>query len=227
MFLSKLVFSATMQGREIGVLDLSNIYQHHQFIWRLFDPDENQHMTKGDFLYRLDSIADVPVIHLLSARKPHDTINRWQVVCNKWQPDLENGGLFQFSLRINPTIKIDNKRHDIFLNAKKQASANKPRDLHELLQIAGIEFLTKRQASWGVTFRSETLSFGNNQKYSGNNAHGGERNSEHNGNIIISSVDYQGILQINDRNLFESKIKQGFGHGKRFGCGLMLLNKIS
>ena len=41
-----------------------------------------------------------------------------------------------------------------------------------------------------------------------------------------SSMDYQGILQIADKDIFWEQLQKGFGPAKRFGCGLMLIRRV-
>ncbi|WP_257279962.1 MULTISPECIES: type I-E CRISPR-associated protein Cas6/Cse3/CasE [unclassified Endozoicomonas] len=45
-------------------------------------------------------------------------------------------------------------------------------------------------------------------------------------NAGYSSMDYQGVLQITNENLFWEQLQKGFGQAKRFGCGLMLIRRL-
>ena len=223
MYYSKLIFTPHQKGEEVGVLEWENIYQHHQFIWGLFDSDNNQALQAGDFVFKVDQLAETPVIHLLSKRQPKQQINRWQVNSSLWQPDIAENALFQFALRVNPCVKINGKRHDIFLHAKKTATPEEQKNLHQTLTDVGNQFLLKRAESWGVEFLNDSIRFGNSNTCQGKK-HDSTATKHH--NIKISMVDYSGILKIKDPTLFTEKITKGIGHAKRFGCGLMLINKI-
>lgn len=41
--------------------------------------------------------------------------------------------------------------------------------------------------------------------------------------IQFSSVDYSGVLVVNEPTLFLQRLIQGYGKSRAFGCGLMLI----
>lgn len=41
--------------------------------------------------------------------------------------------------------------------------------------------------------------------------------------IQFSSVDYTGVLVINEPALFLQRLAQGFGKSRAFGCGMMMI----
>ena len=45
-------------------------------------------------------------------------------------------------------------------------------------------------------------------------------------NAGYSSMDYHGILEVQDADTFVTQLKKGFGPAKRFGCGLMLIRRL-
>lgn len=44
--------------------------------------------------------------------------------------------------------------------------------------------------------------------------------------ITLYVVDFDGMLQVTDENLFMDAIKNGIGRAKGFGCGLLRVNKL-
>ena len=50
-------------------------------------------------------------------------------------------------------------------------------------------------------------------------------NAKKNRRAGFSSVDYQGILQVSEPDIFREHLATGIGPAKRFGCGLMLICK--
>lgn len=220
-YYSRFLFDLQVKGADIGNLQWDDLYQHHQFVWRLFDRKDTATQECGDFLYRIDYFVDTPVIHVLSRFEPLAKIARWQVNCQPWQPAIKEGALFQFSLRANPVVALEGKRHDVFMHAKKQYQENDPEPLTHRMYEAGLQYLTKRADSLGVEFVGETLEFGNKQTQVG--CKPGEEAAP----ITITTVDYKGVLRVKDRNRFAEKAALGIGRAKRFGCGLMLLNKIA
>lgn len=225
MYYSKLVFDPREKGVEVGVLNWDNVYQHHQFIWGLFPKSIRKNKQSADFIYKIEVLADTPIIHLVSKHPPMEKINRWQVTIEPWQWDIQAGELLQFSLRINPVVTIQGKRQDIFLHAKKSMTQDETRPLHQLLTDTGNEFLKKRANSWGVEFLPGSISFSNSQTLRG--VKQVKDTTETKENISISMVDYQGLLKVTEPALLSAKLLSGFGHAKRFGCGLMLLKNLS
>ena len=44
--------------------------------------------------------------------------------------------------------------------------------------------------------------------------------------IQFSSLDYQGVATVKDSGLLKRALVQGVGHGKGFGCGLLLVRYL-
>lgn len=220
-FYSRFLFDPQAQGTDPRSLQWDDLYQHHQFVWRLFNREDTATEKQGDFLYRMDYFVDTPVIHVLSRYQPQAAIARWQVESQPWQPDIEDGALFQFSLRANPVVAQDGKRHDVFMHAKTQYAPDDPVPLNQKMYDAGLQYLTKRAESLGVEFMGNTLEFGNKQTQTG------IKPGEAQQTITITSADYKGVLKVTNKERFMEKLTSGIGRAKRFGCGLMLLKKIA
>jgi len=229
-YYSKLFYSPETQGKDIGFLQNDDVYEHHRFVWRIFNENDTQKPDAAQFLYRIDYFLDTPVIYVLSRYKPESQIKRWQVQTKVWQPGIVDGAMFQFSLRANPTIGISGKRHDVFMHVKKHYSGEDQFELRELMFSAGKGFLQNKAKTIGIEFLGETLDFSNKQKLTGVKHANGE-NIVHSGKtenaITISTVDYQGVFRVVDQTLLLQNVLKGIGRAKRFGCGLMLLNRIA
>jgi CRISPR system Cascade subunit CasE len=44
--------------------------------------------------------------------------------------------------------------------------------------------------------------------------------------VRIGVLDFEGVLRVNDPDLFLGAIARGFGRAKAFGCGLMLIKPV-
>jgi CRISPR system Cascade subunit CasE len=44
---------------------------------------------------------------------------------------------------------------------------------------------------------------------------------------VLGVLDLSGVLEVTDPPRFLTKLAQGFGKGKAFGCGLMLIRPVS
>lgn len=220
MYLSKLIFIPSMQGEDIGRFSASNVYSQHQWLWRCFDAQENSKLNKADFLFRVDIFSHGLVIYLQSKRMPKQQIEGWSVATELLDLAFKPDDLVQFSLRANPTItkKLNGKpkRHDVLMHAKQQAKAGAEANVFDVVQQAGVDWLLKRQSTLGVAFLENTVEFTNYQQHVLSN-----------GSISYSSVDYQGVLKVSDAVLFSEAVSRGIGKAKAFGCGLMLIRRLS
>jgi CRISPR system Cascade subunit CasE len=46
------------------------------------------------------------------------------------------------------------------------------------------------------------------------------------GAAVFGVLDMSGALEVTDPERFLTKLAQGFGRGKAFGCGLMLIRRV-
>jgi len=200
---------------------LGDAYREHQMLWQLFEPDPN---AKRDFLYRRDVYHGVPRYFILSKRPPVNSLGLWHIDPPKpFRPMLQSGQRLAFMLRVNPVVSRDGKRHDVVTDRKLQMGwKNLP--IHErpplssLIQESGIDWLQQRAERYGFSFVEEAV------RVDGYHLHRTRRNSRL---IRFSSMDFSGLLTVNNPDLFINAIKNGIGPAKAFGCGLMLIRKIN
>lgn len=220
MFLSKLVYSPGVKGKAIGKFEFQNEYNHHQWLWKCFDENENGQLSRADFIFRHDVLSNIPVIYLLSERKPAESVKDWKISVNEFTGSANEGDLVQFSLRANPTVAItvDGKqtRHDVLMHAKFQCRGADNTDVLAAVDDAAKGWLVNREEMLGVQFISESVEFSNYKQHKISK----ERN------ISISSLDYSGLLRVKDADVFNKKLCKGIGRAKAFGCGLMLVRHL-
>jgi CRISPR system Cascade subunit CasE len=118
-------------------------------------------------------------------------------------------------------------RHDVVMHLKKSLSADEKEvySQAELEQIAGEKWLNKQAENKGFKVLSVI-------------AQGYQQHQFKKRGIKISTLDFQGLLEVTDPKLFfekvfYGKIKEedneprirGIGSAKAFGCGLMLIKR--
>lgn len=221
-----------------------NHYQLHQLLWQLFQdkPDKDR-----DFLFRQDMDAQgLPVFYLLSKYKPSQSVKTLVVETRDFDTEnaklnLKAGDRLQFNLRANPVSnskqerndaekeqylerrkeqnlkeKLTKKRihHDVVMHLKKSLSdAEKANYTQaELEQLAGEKWLAEKSEKNGFKLLSVT-------------AQGYQQHQFKKRQIKISTLDFDGILEITDPELFKLALFNGIGSAKAFGCGLMLIKR--
>lgn len=223
MYLSKMTLQRTTQTAKLFLeLGERGAYASHQLLWQLF-PSE----AKRGFLFREEiGSHGIPEFYVLSLNPPRDDRALFSIQTKAFNPRIHDGQRLSFKLRVNPTVCItDNegrsKRHDVIMHAKRKSRQVGEHDqtaLKILMDNAAHQWIAneKRLAEWGVSldFLPEI-----------------ERYTQHQGvkkdnKISFSSVDFQGVITVNNAEVFVERLKSGFGRSKALGCGLMLIKPI-
>ncbi len=146
---------------------------------------------------------------------------------------MKEGERLSFSLRVNPVVTKKNgdgkrSRHDVVMDAKqkiKKEEGCRPGtpgikiDMPELIRKTGLKWLASRSNACGFTFCPEQVSvegyFQHRMAKSGKSKL-----------ISFSTLDFDGLLTVNDVPNFTQMLFTGMGPAKAFGCGLMLVRRI-
>jgi|UniRef100_A6W167 CRISPR system Cascade subunit CasE len=224
MYLSKVSFQASQQARQLLLgFGGKGVYSTHQMLWQLFTEEDER-----SFLFREEQSADgSKAFFVLSSVKPESDESTFNVKTKTFMPKLQSGQRLGFTLRANPTVcttdeKGKSKRHDVMMHAKKAAKESGVSDSEEIrliMEQAAQEWIAnpKRLENWGFTldFLPEVQTY---------MQHRSDKNRED--KIRFSSVDYQGVLTVQDPEKFLEQLEKGFGRAKSLGCGLMLIKSI-
>jgi len=187
----------------------------HSLVWTLFSDSSDR---TRDFLWREDAPG---VFMTLSARRPADPHDLFDLESKSFEPALSVGDRLGFRMRANPTITHSagkgsrGKRSDVVMDALRgvpDRAAARP----EVIVSAGRAWLAGVGARSGFIPDPDTLVDGYDQRRLERS--GGAR-------LRFSILDFEGRLTVQDPVLFISRIVQGFGRAKSFGCGLMLIRR--
>lgn len=201
--------------------DLSDPYQLHATLCRAFSNRE-QKCPPGEFLWRLEpdtSVNDFPAVLLQSRSQPD-----WEAIgVNGWAAQIDppidlarkltgylfqTGRRFRFRLRANPCVTRNGKRLGLFrLEDQEQWLARQGRQHGFALPILpGFDLLESSTKRVDVHVSQERML----------------RGKQHGGNIIsIFSVLYDGIFSLTDPDKCMYALRNGIGHGKTMGLGLL------
>jgi CRISPR system Cascade subunit CasE len=213
MVISKITFNESAAFSEI----FSGGYVLHQAVWDLFSDSPDR---RRDFLYRLDFVGRLPFVYTVSNRAPNDVKGLWRIETKEYSPKVEKGMKLGFSVRVNPTVKRDGKRHDVVMDAKckvRMSDSNGEVSMQELIVDSCGKWLEKRSLENGfkiLQFRADGY-----RQIQFNKVKGGKP-------VHYSTVDIAGILELTEPELFSDVLFEGIGPEKGFGCGLMLVRKI-
>lgn len=213
-------------------------HSDHQFLWRFFPAADG---TARDFLFRRvepGSAQRQPQFYCVAGRAAVAPHPAWQVDVRPYAPKVEAGDCLHFDLRVNPTQahKRDGKsfRDDVVMHAKKRImaehgarrwadvpAASRP-PLYELAEQAVRAWLGTADRP-GLSAR-HGFAVGEDLRVDAYRQHRLAREGDKK-DITLSTVDLAGTLQVIDALRFEQALLGGIGHGKAFGCGLLLVRR--
>lgn len=232
MYLSKVSLQSSQQVHQLllGFGD-KGVYSDHQILWQLF-ADQCQEGEERPFLFREEQAANGKSnFYVLSTIAPKIDSSVFNAQSKAFTPQLHQGQRLSFKLKANPTVCVTDKtgkskRCDVMMHAKYTAKEQGIKDkgvIQDLMKQAAQEWLAnpKRLSDWGFTldFLPEV------QAYHQHTTHKGKKQSKKE-KIRFSSVDYQGVLTVQEPDKFVAQLAKGFGRSKALGCGLMLIRSL-
>jgi len=206
-----------------GQLMSGNAYAAHQLLWQLFpnDPD-----AQRDFIFRQEINRGWPMFYLVSKRKPQQVDVFSSVACKEYNPILCVGEQLAFSLRANPVIarkvagKKNSSKHDVWMDAKRKGRSQGLEGDNLLAFIEG-------QAKNWLSLQGEINGFSivpSEVELQGYQQHRVYK-KKFGKPIMYSSVDFQGLLTVEDPDLMKKVLFSGIGKSKGFGCGLLMVKR--
>lgn len=192
----------------------------HRLVWSLFASDQDS--VSRDFLWRHDEGGFL----ILSSRPPADPNELFDLRTTPFKTRFDRGQKLRFRLRVNATIcrtvsrdgRRFQSRHDIVQDAVLQASSTSPSSSKAALRRQLIPAVSK---TWledlGLRSGFKLLGLSNShydtvQVYRPRGAP-----------ARFGVLDLDGSLELSDPACFALRHGEGFGRGKAFGFGLMLL----
>ncbi|MCZ2089402.1 MAG: type I-E CRISPR-associated protein Cas6/Cse3/CasE [Burkholderiales bacterium] len=221
-----LVTPAPGQERDAAREWSAGAYAEHQWLWRFLPAPGG---TARSFLFRRRDVDGLPRFYVVADREPVSPSPHWTVQCKPYAPELAAGQWLAFELRANPVVTVRDAsgrqaRHDVVMQEKKRLLAargmarwaewttpDRPA-LADLVQRCGAAWLQARCQRLGVRLDEATL------RADGYEQHGGKR-----GELRFSTLDFAGLLQVEDPAALRAALFEGVGHAKAFGCGLLLV----
>ena len=205
----------------------------HRLIWTVIPPDVRTKVEqsrtadapKSAFLWRADRQRGR---YYLLGPKPLEESPFFTVETKPFEPVLSPGDRLAFDLRLNATVdrkvavdgrgKAIRQRCDVAMDLlKAEAQGDRAKYRMQLAEKAAYDWLAARAEEYGFHLDSLVLE-----------GYRAERFARQGGKFgTLGVFDLKGALTITEPNSFLARLRQGFGRGKAFGCGLMLICRYS
>lgn len=221
------LFDPTQEGRQAN--------SAHRLLWTLM-PEEMQHQgkpasetgEKAAFLWRAGKPERDQRYYLLGPQPRRDSAF-FEVDSTPWTPALSIGDRLRFDLLVNATVnrmmdpskgRDGRKRIDVVADAllRRRGAAEDPAD------VAGQTMRTALEQWWrgqGAAngFLLLTTAVDQHRTLSLDDRRRGQTHSH------LGIARLTGSVEVRDPAAFVARVAAGFGRGKAFGCGLMLLKR--
>ena len=192
-----------------------------RLVWSLFAdrPDRRR-----DFLWR--RMEDGTFL-VLSARRPEDRHGLFEIDEPKaFAPALVSGDRLRFSLRANPTMRKAKEpgqrhapRHDVVMDALHPLpDGARAEGRMAAIRDKGFNWLARQGSKAGFEIQEDGLLCEGYRQHRIFRSAGKP--------LTFSSLDFEGVLEIDEPDLLIPAIARGFGPSKAFGCGLMLIRRL-
>jgi CRISPR system Cascade subunit CasE len=189
-----------------------------RLVWTLFADRKDR---TRDFLWRED---DARRFYVLSNRPPEDRHRLFTVETKPFDPALSPGDRLVFSLRANATIgrprgdERAGKRDDVVMAALNAIPIHERAwRRKEIIRSEGLAWLRRQGAAAGFDFEDGDIAV---DGYEPLTIRHGTKNA-----LRLSIIEFDGMLTVREPEIFLTKLASGFGRGKAFGLGLMLLRR--
>jgi CRISPR system Cascade subunit CasE len=182
---------------------IHDLYDWHQLVWDAFSGCDGQ---RRDFLTRLDRVEGERQFRLLivSPRLPVCP-DPWPNATEAWQtreirPAFFSCGAYRFQLRANPTKRDNATRKRLPLRSPEEQT----------------EWLHRKATQSGFAIDDDRLRLiPEGREYF--------RIEKREQSGFHHAVEFEGVLTVTDKAVFQTAFSQGIGPAKSFGFGLLLL----
>ena len=176
---------------------LSDAYAWHQILWKSF-PDQDG--VPRQFLFRIDDDGPHFKLLMLSKTAPSTIeVGAWH--SKTVSPSFLSHRFYRFQIRANPTMRRSSDRRRLGIYSEEK--------LHQWIE--------KKAEQNGFKIEPHSLDIGSpmDEVFVRNRVRG-----KH------VSVDFQGALQVTDREKFKLAFENGIGSAKSFGYGMLMLQPM-
>lgn len=191
----------------------------HHLMWYLFT--DGFERTR-DFLWRE---LEPGTFLTLSARRPKDPHGLFEIdEPKRFTPLLDPGDHLRFSLRANPVVRRRVgpeqrlAKHDVVMNALREREGDRADRRRATVRRAGFAWLEQQGSRSGFHVQPRAVRIDGYAQH--RMRHRGT------GTVSFSTLEFDGILRVENPTPFLLAVTRGFGSAKAYGCGLMLVGRV-
>lgn len=199
----------------------------HHLLWSLF----GDHGRDRPFVYRNLGASALDGYLLYSTTPPQDQHNLWELDVRTFDlPDqLQAGDRILWSIRVNPVLKNQGKKHNVALRAWREwCNANPaaaPEDrptVEDFARKTVPAWLAPRLDRHGLQAKPDEMRL---------EAHRRERflkspdEEDQSRPVVVWTADVSGIGQVTQPAALRDALRNGIGPGGAYGCGMLLLKR--
>ncbi len=204
----------------------------HRLLWTAFGdrPDRTR-----DFLWRE---AGDGRFYALSAREPEAVSDLFEVDARRFEPALAPGDRLTFQLRVNATKSVGGSKQagrrghrcDVAMAVLKPIpKGERAEHRDEAAETAALDWLEARAGASGFRLLERRTTDGARRRSARLDGYRviriPRRNADREKATSFGVFDLEGMIEVSDPRAFLSRLAEGFGRAKAFGCGLMLIRR--
>lgn len=200
--------------------EASSLYWTHQELMKLFCIKDGEPRPCVHRELR-------PGHHHVVSSNPAQPSALWVVESRPYDPQVVKGQVLQFTLRGNPTIRVRDAegctRHKDPVRMARFGMTATERQAIPMEQTAleeGMAWLERKGSLHGFQVLDATLNDYESISFSKPGKRGKEART-----ITLASMDFTGLLRIEDLPQFKKALWEGVGRSKAFGYGLLRVMK--
>ena len=171
---------------------------------------------------------------ILSRMAPTDAEGLFDIESKGFAPALQTGQKLRFSLRANPTAqksetnadgKRKSRRYDVVMAALKDVEKGAARIAArpQKIQQAGLDWLKRQGERSGFRLPDpEDVKIDGYEQF---DVDPENRRATRGRRAVHSRLDFEGVLEVEDPQVFLQQLAEGFGRARAFGHGLMLIRR--
>jgi CRISPR system Cascade subunit CasE len=239
MYISRLKIGKTLKHKFF----MSNPVKLHGIIESCF-PDKIKNVDTNP--WRIDNLNGEDYIIIVSEKKP-DFTNAAKQLCedkdipqiksyDSFLDSLQEGEIYHYRLRANPVFKSPkDEKTDRGFNKKGQIKSIASVNIHNQTEIDNkarpysIEnWLISRSEKSGFKLLTikDPKTLEEKKSVEVKNIQWSTVRKQGNKEFSFKTADYEGLLEITDKERFTEVLKKGLGREKAYGCGLFTVMKI-
>jgi len=185
----------------------------HHLVWSLFG-DRN---GKRSFLYRMTGSGIRQPVLLYSTEPPADTTGLWTIESKVLPLPQAAGERIAWSIRVNPVVSRDGKKHDVVTNARQVKLAE---GWDDTARRVVPPWLAPRLAKLGLDAPVDAMTVDATARHEFPHDRGGRP-------VTVRAVDVSGTATVTDPAALAAGLLGGVGSAKIYGCGLLLLRRLA